>query len=183
MQCRPMLLGLLAVFLAAIPWLHAGATTAYDRDAIKGMVAREARNMAFPVALALAVAHAESDFDPRAESRKGARGVMQIMPRTALGEYAIPVEMLWDPRVNIWLGIHFLKRLIRRYRGRTALALSFYNGGSAVGEMPNARVIPATAPYVRKVRRLQREYRHALRSRGQQRWIRQRLASSTSKAP
>ena len=37
MQCRPMLLGLLAVFLAAIPWLHAGATTAYDRDAIKGM--------------------------------------------------------------------------------------------------------------------------------------------------
>ena len=53
-------------------------------------------------------------------------------------------------------------RLLRRYRGRTDLALSFYNGGSRVGRWPNARVIPATRAYVAKVQRLERRYRQQL---------------------
>jgi len=133
-----------------------------DRAAVKELVAREAVNMGVPVSLALAVAHAESNFDPKAESHKGARGVMQIMPATAEGEYGIRADRLWDPRLNVRLGLHFLGRLVKRYRGRVDLALSYYNGGSRVGVWPNARVIPATARYVTKVQKLQRHYRTRL---------------------
>ena len=133
-----------------------------DRPSVKSMVAREAVNMGVPVSLALAVAHAESNFDPRAESHKGARGVMQIMPATAQSEYGIRANRLWEARLNIRLGLHFLNRLVKRYRGRVDLALSYYNGGSKVGVWPNARIIPATASYVSKVRKLQRHYRSRL---------------------
>ena len=135
---------------------------AQEKRQIKTLVAREARGLGVPVSLAVAVAHAESNFDPRARSHKGARGVMQIMPRTAMGEYGIPAEQLWNPRINVRLGLHFLRRLLKRYRGRTELALSYYNGGSAVGDLPNARVIPATSRYVARVLRLQKLYRARL---------------------
>lgn len=136
------------------------------RQDIKLLVAEEAARMRVPVSLALAVAHAESNFNPSARSHKGARGVMQIMPRTARTEYGIASHLLWNPRLNIRLGLHFLKRLLHRYDGRVDLALSYYNGGSAVGKLPYARVIPATARYVAKVHRLRNHYRRQLR-RGQ----------------
>jgi len=132
------------------------------RNEVKELVIQEAERLRVPVSLALAVAHAESNFDPTARSSRGARGVMQIMPLTARAEYGIAPKLLWHPRLNIRLGLHFLKRLIRRYDGRVDLALSHYNGGSAVGKPPNARIIPATARYVAKVRRLRRHYRDQL---------------------
>ncbi len=135
----------------------------HGRQAIKYLVLQEARRMDVPAALALAVAHAESNFNARAESHMGARGVMQIMPATARGEYGMEPGQLWNPRLNIRLGLHFLGRLLRQYRGRQDLALSYYNGGSAVGTWPDARVIPATSRYVAKVRRLQSWYREKLR--------------------
>lgn len=135
------------------------------RADIKAMVRHEALRIGVPVPLALAVAHTESHFDPKAESHAGARGVMQIMPATAWGEYGIKADRLWNPRLNIRLGLHFLKRLITRYRGRVDLALSFYNGGSRVGTLPNARVIPATRKYVERVRKLERRYRQEQKGR------------------
>lgn len=157
-----------AALLAAAGVALAACTTdvaarhTMDRASVKQLVAREAVDMGVPVSLALAVAHVESNFDPKAESHKGARGVMQIMPATAKGEYGIEANQLWDPRLNVRLGLHFLNRLVKRYRGRTDLALSYYNGGSRVGVWPNAKVIPATASYVAKVRKLQRHYRTRL---------------------
>ena len=136
--------------------------TDINQSKIKAMVVREARALGVPASLALAVAHAESSFNSAAVSRKGARGIMQIMPSTAFGEYGIEPHHLWDPRVNIRLGLHYLERLIRKFNGRTDLALSFYNGGSAVGPPSRARVIPATYPYIRKVRHLQKIYRGRL---------------------
>ena len=155
---------------AAVVTTATSGTTAAERRAVRALVAAEARAMRFPVSLALAVARAESDFDPRVESRAGARGVMQIMPRTAAEEYGIPAHMLWQPRLNVRLGIHFLKRLLRRYRGRTDLALSYYNGGSAVGDLPSARVLPVTRDYVRKVRRYQRLYRREMLNESTRVW-------------
>ena len=153
-----------------------------ERQVIEDMVRREARDLGVSVPLALAVARAESNFNPNAESHKGARGVMQVMPATSLGEYGIHPDLLWDPRVNIRLGLHFLGRLIRRYRGRVDLALSYYNGGSAVGEWPKARVIPVTASYVRKVLELRRRYRVRLWSGGEDRsWTSTRRNPSLSR--
>ena len=130
----------------------------FSREEIQAMLREEAPRYGVPVSLALAMAHAESNFDAGAKSHKGARGVMQIMPATAMGEYGVTEELLWDPRINIRIGLHFMNRLLHRYRGRVDLALSYYNGGSRVGDLPNARVIPATAKYVARVRRLQRRY-------------------------
>lgn len=132
------------------------------RRRLQRLVIKEARRLGLSPALALAVAHVESDFDPRAKSNKGARGVMQIMPATARGEYGIHPKRLWDPRLNVRMGLHFLAGLIERYQGRVDLALSHYNGGSAVGAGRDARVIPATMPYIEKVRRKERHYRKAL---------------------
>lgn len=129
---------------------------------IKALVIEEAVRMRVSASLALAVAHAESNFDPRAVSHAGARGVMQIMPATARGEYGLEPRLLWNPRVNVRVGLHFLRRLINRYGGRVDLALSHYNGGSGVGRYPNYRVIPATRRYVSRVQRLRVHYQQRL---------------------
>jgi soluble lytic murein transglycosylase len=55
---------------------------------IKALVARQAMDLGVSVSLALAVAHAESNFDASAKSSKGARGVMQIMPATSAHQRA-----------------------------------------------------------------------------------------------
>jgi soluble lytic murein transglycosylase-like protein len=149
-------------FMSSPGWASSTKYGIMGQDEVKKMVAREAVRMRVPISLAMAVAQAESDFDPRVESHKGARGVMQIMPATAKDEYGIHQDQLWDPRINIRLGLHFLRRLLNRYKGRVDLALSYYNGGSAVGDLPNARIIPATKNYVIKVQKFQREYRKRL---------------------
>ena len=159
----------LGLALAATTFFHSAdarpANGAFDRNGVKRLIVAEAEATSLPPSLALALAKVESDFQVAALSERGARGVMQIMPATSKGEYGIHPKLLWVPRVNIRIGLHFLKRLLKRYRGRAELALSYYNGGSAVGDLPNARIIPATAKYVRKVLRLQRKYR-ADRGRG-----------------
>ena len=162
----------LIITVVVVPTVNATESVSGDRNRIRAMVVGEARDMQLAVSLALAVAQAESDFDPLIESHKGARGVMQIMPATAMGEYGIHPDMLWNPRVNIRLGLHFLKRLITRYRGRTDLALSYYNGGSAVGDLPKARVMPATYDYVRRVKSLQRQYQRSMWSGEYLEWMR-----------
>jgi soluble lytic murein transglycosylase-like protein len=131
---------------------------------IRALVVNEAYAMGVAPSLALAVAHAESSFNARALSHAGARGVMQIMPATGRGEYGLHPDQLWDARINVRVGLHFLRRLIVRYGGRRDLALSYYNGGSRVGDGPSARVIPATRAYVDKVLRLERRYRAQLQS-------------------
>ena len=156
-------LGLLAVSMLMIN-LGTAQAVSYSRAHIKHLVAEEAIRLRVPISLALAVAHAESYFNAKAESHVGARGVMQIMPATARHEYGLHPDRLWDPRINVRVGLHFLGRLIRQYDGRVDLALSWYNGGSAVGTGRRARVIPATRKYVNRVLKLQKKYRRELMS-------------------
>jgi soluble lytic murein transglycosylase-like protein len=151
--------------LGVVMSLYFGVATAENdasipdtRRATQNLVMEEALKWDVPVSLALAVAETESNFNPNALSPVGARGVMQIMPDTAEGEYGIHRDLLWNPRVNVRIGMHFLRRLIDKYDGRVELALSWYNGGSAVGSGSRARVIPATRPYINKVRHKTRGY-------------------------
>mgnify|MGYP003701423869 CR=1 FL=1 len=142
--------------LAAGDGRAAGEAT---HEEIRRIVIQEAlRSERVPPSLALAVAEAESNFDADAESRAGARGVMQIMPATGRGEFGVEPDALWQPRLNVQVGVAFLDRLIARYGERWDLALSHYNGGSRVGFGAAARVIPATRNYVDKVLRLERGY-------------------------
>jgi len=159
---RSFAVALAATFLVSTLPTDSQATRNLDRAHVMEMVLREAIDMNVSLSLALAVAHVESNFDARARSSKGARGVMQIMPATARGEYGISAEELWNPRTNIRVGLHFLSRLIDGYDGRTDIALSHYNGGSAVRRNGRLRIIPATRHYVAKVKRLRHFYRQRI---------------------
>jgi hypothetical protein len=154
------LTGLVTTLAVALSIGTANARTepASSRDNIKKIVVQEALVSNVPPSLALAVAKVESDFQAQVESSKGARGVMQIMPATGTSEWGVNPDELWDPRLNVRLGIDFLERLIERYDGNWEFALSYYNGGSKVGKPGQARVLPWTRKYVDNVLRWEQRY-------------------------
>ena len=110
----------------------------YSRDLIQQMIVAQAHaNGTVPPALAMAVAKVESDFQAHVKSSAGARGVMQIMPATAHGEFGVKADRLWDPKLNIAIGIKYLENLYRQYDNRWDMALSHYNGGTIKGGRPH----------------------------------------------
>ena len=76
--------------------------------------------------LVAAIVEAESEFNPRAVSRRGAQGLMQLMPDTAS---SLRVSDSFDPYENIEGGVRHLRRLMDRYRGNLPLVLAAYNAG------------------------------------------------------
>lgn len=122
------------LFALAMTLLLAGVVEAkrfsYASSIHRTVVDEALKNGTVPPSLALAVARIESNFRPHAKSPAGARGVMQIMPATARGEFGVEAHRLWDVRTNVRLGVAFLERLYRMYGRRWDLALSHYNGGS-----------------------------------------------------
>ena len=144
----------LIIFFIMISMVCTTIVHAQSRQEIKQMVIDEALNSNVPPALALAVAKIESDFQSQALSHAGARGVMQIMPQTAMGEYGVHADELWNPRLNIQLGIDFLEHLYKQYNGRWDLALSHYNGGTIKNNRPHSY----TKNYIANVQRWQQRY-------------------------
>ena len=134
------------------------AEAALSRNEIKRLVVVEAEAPGVPVPLALALAKIESDFQDHVLSSKGARGVMQIMPKTARDEFGIEPDELWDARLNVQLGLDFLSQLHARYGGRWDLALSHYNGGTLKGRGADAQPHSYTRRYVEKVLRWRQRY-------------------------
>ncbi len=101
--------------------------------------------------LVRAVIQAESAFNPRARSVKGAMGLMQLMPATA-AEYG--VLDAFNPVENIRAGVAYLKSLLVRYNDDESLALAAYNAGPTAVERFNRSVPPyrETRSYVAKIR-------------------------------
>jgi len=101
--------------------------------------------------LVQAVARVESAFNPSAVSRKGARGLMQLMPRTAS---ALGVLDPFDPRENIRGGVRHLRYLLDRYRGNVTMAVAAYNAGEAAIDFHHGiPPYPETEQYVQRVLR------------------------------
>ena len=101
--------------------------------------------------LVRAVIQAESGFNPRARSYKGAMGLMQLMPATAANYGVINP---YEPLENIRAGVAYLKSLLERYSYNTELALAAYNAGPVAVEKYGA--VPPyreTRDYVARVRR------------------------------
>lgn len=97
-----------------------------------------------------AVIQVESAYQPKARSRKGAVGLMQVMPATGR-QYGI--RNLWDPTSNIRAGVTHLRTLLDRYP--LALALAAYNAGEgAVDRFAGIPPFPETVDYVARVRAL-----------------------------
>ncbi|TDA47464.1 lytic transglycosylase domain-containing protein [Burkholderia pyrrocinia] len=109
-------------------------------------------------ALLMAVIHVESGGNPLAVSRKGATGLMQLMPDTGAEMGALD---LFDQRQNVIAGARFLGNMMRRY-GSVDLALAAYNAGPGAVDRHGYRIPPfkETQDYVVKVNQQYDHYRH-----------------------
>ena len=106
-----------------------------------------------------ALIHVESHFDPQAVSKKGAMGLMQIMPNNL---DLLNIRDPFDPRDNIMGGARYLRAMIDRFDGQLNLALAAYNAGPQVVERYND--IPPyqeTREYVKKVLKFLRYYKNS----------------------
>lgn len=120
-----------------------------DPRRLNRMIGDIARRNGVDVALVKAVIRVESRFDPYATSKKGALGLMQLMPAT--GE-RYGVDDLYDPRANIEAGVRYLKYLLDKYRHHPQNALAAYNAGEqAVATYDGIPPYRETVDYVRKV--------------------------------
>ena len=125
----------------------------HQYDHIIRMLCRE-HQMDF--SLVKAVIKAESAFNPRAVSRKGAQGLMQLMPGTARD---LCVDDPFDPYDNLQGGVRYLRQMLDIFNGNVTLAVAAYNAGP--GAVQNSNTVPPypeTRMYVRRVLQYHREY-------------------------
>jgi len=105
-----------------------------------------------------AVVRAESDFNCYAVSKKGAQGLMQLMPATAR---ELKVDNPFDPHANIDGGTRYLKKLLSMFNGNLSLTLAAYNAGptlvKSINRIPR---IPETIKYVRRVLGYYKRYKN-----------------------
>ena len=100
-------------------------------------------------ALIYAIIMAESGYNPKAVSKKGARGLMQLMPETA---QALGVKDSFNPEQNIDGGVRYFKQLVNQFNGDVKLALAAYNAGSRnVRFYQGIPPFKATRFYIKKV--------------------------------
>jgi hypothetical protein len=144
---------LAAVVCLGISVLTSAGAEAATRTQVQRWIVEEARQTRVPASLALAIAKVESNFQDSVLGQAGERGVMQIMPATAKGEFGVNAERLWDGQLNVKLGINYLERLYNQYGNRWDLALSHYNGGTLKGRGANAIPHSYTRKYVADVMR------------------------------
>jgi len=121
-----------------------------------------AKNHQLDPALLRAVIHAESAFNPKALSKSGAAGLMQLMPDTAT---EVGVKNVWHQQQNIQGGASYLSSLLKRYKGNIKLAMAAYNAGpGAVDKHQGMPPYAETQTYVERVQLLFSRYQKAVYS-------------------
>ncbi|HTR03173.1 MAG TPA: lytic transglycosylase domain-containing protein [Thermoanaerobaculia bacterium] len=100
--------------------------SAYD-----ALIESEAKRYNVDASFVSALIRAESNYQPRAVSRKGARGLMQLMPATA---HRLSVARPFDPASNVRGGVRYLRELLDRFGDRPDLVLAAYNAGEGAVE-------------------------------------------------
>lgn len=127
-------------------------------DRYKEVITSAAQTHDVDPALVRAVIHAESAFNPYAVSRKGAMGLMQLMPETAR---VLGVKKPFSAEDNIHGGVRYLSKLLQRFQGNLVLAIAAYNAGEgAVERYGGIPPFSETQDYVRKVLALKTRYQN-----------------------
>ena len=126
-----------------------GSLTTGSADIDNFIVESGKRNSVDPLLL-YSIMHQESSFKSRAMSNKGARGLMQLMPPTAV---RFGVANVWDPKQNIEGGARYMRFLLDLFDGDVTLALAGYNAGEGAVIKYGNRVPPysETQEYVRRI--------------------------------
>ena len=113
------------------------------------VIAAEAKRYDVDASLVSALIRAESNYEPRAVSRKGARGLMQLMPATAR---RLSVHSPFDPAANVRGGVRYLRELLDRFQHRPELVLAAYNAGeNAVESYGGVPPYRETVNYVKRI--------------------------------
>ena len=125
------------------------AKTGASRQEIDKLIIKVAARHDLPARLIKAVALAESGLDPRARSKRGAMGLMQLMPDTAR---EMGIDDPFDPLQNLEGGSRYLKRLLSKYGGDLKKALVAYNWGPGRMDRLGSAKIPAeTSAFISRV--------------------------------
>jgi soluble lytic murein transglycosylase-like protein len=123
--------------------------TAADTPPFYEHIMAAARKYGIEPALIRAIIRAESSNNPQAVSKRGAKGLMQLMPITAR---SLGIEDCFDPAMNIDGGVRYFRQLLDRFEGDEALALAAYNAGSRyVRQYKGVPPFRATRIYIKKV--------------------------------
>jgi len=121
----------------------------YSKDELEKIVEEKSKIYGIDPKLIKEMIKEESNWNINAVSPKGAMGIMQIMPSTAL---LLGVKNPFDPVENIDGGIRYMKYLLDKFNGNINLALAAYNAGpnlvESLGRIPN---IPETINYVKRI--------------------------------
>ncbi len=129
----------------------------YNIASYDDVIAEAAKRNGISSPLLKALIHVESYFDPKAVSKKGALGLMQIMPENLV---LLNINDPFDPWENVMGGARYLKSMIERFSGQLDLALAAYNAGpTAVEKYNDIPPYPETQNYVQKVMKAFRIYR------------------------
>jgi hypothetical protein len=138
-------------------WRYSEHSRPLFRSNYNDIIIEASRHHDVDAALVSAVIKAESDYNPKIVSHKGARGLMQLMPATAK---RFGVTNSFDPKENIYGGTKYLRWLLKRFEGNADLAVAAYNAGE--GNIAKYDGVPPFRETVNYIGRIAKHIRKAI---------------------
>ena len=140
-------------------WRYSEESGPLFKSKYNEIIIRAAKHFDVDAALVSAVIKAESDYDAREVSHKGARGLMQLMPATA---ERFGVTNSFDPEENIYAGTRYLRWLLKTFDDNADLAVAAYNAGE--GNIWKYNGVPPFRETVNYINRIAKHIRNAIES-------------------
>lgn len=138
-------------------WRYSEDSRPLFQSKYNDIIVAAAKQFDVDAALVSAVIKAESDYNPKTVSHKGARGLMQLMPATAK---RFGVTNSFDPKENIYAGTRYLRWLLKTFDGNADLAVAAYNAGE--GNVWKYDGVPPFRETVNYINRISKHIRKAI---------------------